>query len=138
MSEAIRNQIASLLLVWQQLTGQPLNMLAMQRMFYDYLAIGFTEDDLRCVLEHLNRENRKMKGRAAFAIRAHRVVGDLEYFGSMLGEARAMQRNQVKRTPAERILATRTGGVTETKTGDTARPAKAVVKNVLEKIAREL
>lgn len=133
MSEAVVNQIASLLLVWQQHTGQPLHPALMQRMFYDFLQSGLVEDDLRCVLEHLVKQNRK-RSEAKYRCRivAHKIVGDLELFASLLGEARACERNQVKRTPAERVLATRTGGVTATATGDTAKPVREVLRAMKE------
>ena len=112
-------------------SGLSVNLMVHSRAIVDFLAHGFTEDDLRCVLLHLKRENARMNG-AAYSLRIDRLL-DFEYrrFDSLLSEARAQQRNRVVRTPAERVLATRTGGVLPTRTGDTSRAAGEVARVAL-------
>lgn len=41
---------------------------------------------------------------------------------------------RTKPTPQERILATRTGGVSETRTGDTARPVGEILRKAVENL----
>jgi hypothetical protein len=90
--------------VWCDLTGQIIKPRALERMFYEFVAIGFTSDDLRCVVQHMQRANKRMKG-AAFTFRVHRVVGDLEWFASMLAESRAKERNlKPGHTPKQQAL----------------------------------
>jgi len=100
----------------------------------DFLSTGYTVDDLRLVLEHLKRQNRKMSG-AQFSLRLNTLL-DFEYmrFDSLLSEARAVKRNRVVVTPRDRILATRTGGVTETKTTMAAQTAGAILKGMADSL----
>lgn len=65
------NEIAQLLSVWTECTGQELNPRAMERIAYDFLHIGFTADDLRCVVKHMQRQNRAM-GEERHNVPAHR------------------------------------------------------------------
>lgn len=96
--------IEDLQATWCRLTGQELNRKALERMFFDFLNAAFTADDLRCVVVNMQASNKRMTG-AAFSFRVHRVIGDLEWFASMLGEARAMERNRIKPvTPRNEVL----------------------------------
>lgn len=64
----------------------------------------FTEDDLTCVLNDLMRFNRGSNG-AKFRINLQKICGCAETFASLLGEARAKQRNKIKATtPQEQVL----------------------------------
>lgn len=117
---------------YQTITGIEVRLPVWERAFMDYLAHGFTADDLRLVLGHLIRENKRMNG-ARFSLRLNTLL-DYQYerFDAFLGEARAMERNRVKRSPAERVLAARTGGVTATATTATARPVAEVIRALRE------
>jgi hypothetical protein len=129
--------ISALLHVWNEETGQELNARAVERLFWEFHQCGFTPDDLRLVLRYWQRQNRQAsEARYRKAISAVRVMRDLEEFASILGLARAEERNRVRHSPRQAIL--NATGRTETKTGDTARPAKAVVAEALRGIVKEL
>lgn len=117
---------------YQDVTHIEVRLAVWERAFQDYLDHGFTCDDMKLVLNHLMRENRRMNG-ARFSLRLNTLL-DYQYerFDAFLGEARAMERNRVRRTPAERVLATRTGGVTATATAATARPVGDVIRALRE------
>jgi hypothetical protein len=89
------DQIKSIHAVWEKLTGQVVNIRATERIWYEFLAMEFTEADLACVLAQLTYFNRTSSG-AKFRINLQKICGDLENFASLLGEARAKQRNKIK------------------------------------------
>lgn len=117
-----------------QMTHLEIRLPVWERAFNDFLAHGFTCADLQLVLGHIQRENRRMNG-ARFSLRLNTLL-DYQYerFDSLLSEAKAMQRNRVQRTPAEKVLASRTGGESVTVTANTARPIRDVLKTMGEKL----
>lgn len=117
-----------------QMTGMEVRLTVWERAFSDFLAHGFTCDDLQTVLGHILRENRRMQG-AQFSLRLNTLL-DYQYerFDSLLSEATAIQRNRIQRTPRQAVLEA-TGRV-ETKTGNTAVPvANLAVVQALRKAA---
>lgn len=137
MNSAV-NSVESVHACYCSCSGLSVNLRVHERAIVDFLAHGFTEDDLRMVLLHLKRENGRMSG-ASYSLRIDRLL-DFEYrrFDSLLSEARAQHRNRVVRTPAERVLATRTGGVMPTHTGDTSRAAGEVARAALATLKEHL
>lgn len=100
----MNEQLEPLRACWNKLTGQDLNARATERLFFEYLKMDFTESDLQCVLRACLAYNRKHQT-CPMKIQVHKIIGDLEIFASMLGEARAKERNQVKAaTPKEQVL----------------------------------
>jgi len=85
------------------LTGQELKYQPAERMLYDYLNNGFTEADLDTVLTFLIHQNKKREPRYRNKIQFHRIVGDLEFFNSIFGEASAWARNK-RPAPTEKSL----------------------------------
>jgi len=75
-------------------TGLQVNLRVHERAWMDFIEHGYTVDDLRLVLQHLKRENRRMEC-CQFSVRLDRLL-DFEYrhFDSMLAEARAIERNR--------------------------------------------
>jgi len=76
-----------------------------ERAYYDFLAAGYTADDLRLVMQYLKLENKRMNG-AKHSLRLDRLL-DFDYrrFDSLLNCARAVKRNAVlPPTPREVVL----------------------------------
>lgn len=88
-------ELERLHLTWNQITGQDLNARATERLFFEFWKLDFTTDDLQCVLKYMLSFNRKHPD-CPMKIQAHKVLGDLEIFASVLAEARARERNRVK------------------------------------------
>lgn len=90
--------------LWCSLTEQELHRKATERLFWQFHNDGFTGDDLKCVIGYMQRCNSKGGGR--YKIQAHKVIGDLEVFASILAEAKAKERNARKaQTASEKIMA---------------------------------
>lgn len=97
-------QIHDLHDLWCSLTEQELHRKATERLFWEFHNDGFTSDDMRCVIGYMQRCNSKGNGR--YKIQAHKVLGDLEVFASILAEARGRERNARKaKTASEKIMA---------------------------------
>lgn len=124
---------ASIHAVFCSATGTTPNLMIHERAYADFIAHGFTGDDLRCVLDYLRRENKRMNG-AKFSMRLDRLL-DFEYrhFDSILCEARARERNQKQPlTPREKVLQQLRPTVSNTETGTVA----ITIKDVLRKISQ--
>ena len=123
---------------YQQVTGLEVRLMVWDRAFVDFLATGYTVEDLKLVLEHLMRENKRMNG-ARFSLRLNSLL-DFEYmrFDSLLSEARAVQRNRVVRTPQEKALQAWRGLPTQTGTSDSAQAAGKVAFEALTKLKASL
>ncbi len=77
---------------------------ATERLFFEMAKLDLTPDDLQCVLKHCLAFNRKHPN-TPMKIQVHKLCGDLEVFCSILGEARAMERNRRPApTPKEQVL----------------------------------
>ena len=117
--------------LWCALTGQQLNPPWVWDRLWVEFAKRFTADDLITVVRHMQRRNKQMEG-AKFGFNVKRVCGDLEHFGSLLAEVRALQRNQRKPpTSAEKVLA-RWRGRLEPKQEKLARPVIDVLRAIVE------
>lgn len=75
-----------------------------EQAWYRFEKAGFTQDDLRCYIQHLQRENRRMNS-AAYSLALHKFLDDeFKYFDSMLSVARAYERNRRKpMTPVQQV-----------------------------------
>ncbi len=103
-AEAIKELHAT----WCEVTRQELHPRATERLFFEAWRMDITPDDLRCVLEYMQRYNRENAGGAQFRINVQKVLGDLETFASTLGEARAKERNRRPApTPRDQVMAQR-------------------------------
>jgi hypothetical protein len=110
---------------YEQITGLSIKLPVHERAIGDFLAHGFTQEEFALVLRHLVRENKRMNG-AAYSLRIDRLI-DYEYrrLDSLLSEAKALERNRPKQSPAENVLA-QFRGTTATRNTDTARPAASM------------
>lgn len=63
-----------------------------ERRWFEWHKAGFAEDDLRLVIEYVNRVNKKRSWQFHIPLRFDRFIGDLERFGDCLGSARAERR----------------------------------------------
>lgn len=115
---------------WQNLTGQPLNERAFERMCFDFEKAGFTPSDLTSVVQHMRRLNLTYSQAYRLRFNARRVIGDLEWFGSMLGEATAVKRNAIRRTNRDRVL--EMSGRPQTRPVEAARPIKDLLLKAIE------
>jgi hypothetical protein len=89
------DQIKQLHRCWCDLTRQDLNLRATERLFYELLNYDFTCEDLACVVRYLLAFNQRHPD-CPMKVQVYKVIGDLEQFASVLGEARAWDRNRVK------------------------------------------
>lgn len=119
--------------VYQSLTQLQVKPLIWESALTDFLAHGYTPDDLGLVVSHLLRENKRMKG-AKFSLRLNTLLDwQYERFDSFLAEARAVQRNR-PRLDAKDVVLSQWRGVPPTRTG-----AEAVkVSEVLRKLKQSL
>jgi hypothetical protein len=121
----------SILAVFAELTGQTPRLMVHQPALLDFIAHGFTAEDMRVVLLHIQRQNRRMSG-AKFSLRLDRLL-DYEYrhFDGLLSEAQAQNRNRPKPpTPREQVLAQlRPQVTTDTGTG-TAKSITDVMRTL--------
>lgn len=67
-----------------------------ERAYFDFIATGYTADDVRLVIRHIKSENKKMNG-AEHSLRVDRLL-DFDYrrFDSLLTQAKAIRRNRIK------------------------------------------
>lgn len=86
---------------WQTHTQQKIHIRACERLLFDLAQTDVTADDVRCVVQYLQRLNKTSDFK--FQIQFHRVM-ELERFHSLLGEARAKERNRRPApTPKEQV-----------------------------------
>lgn len=100
------DQLRNLHALWCKLTGQSpdeLRYVACERILFDYVNNGFTEDNLLHVLTFLIYQNHKAtEPKFRVHLRFHRIM-ELETFASYLGEAGPWYRNR-KQKPTEKAL----------------------------------
>ena len=118
--------------IYQEVTGLELKAVVWKRAVNHFLASGFTLDDLKLVLLHLVRENKRMNG-AKFSLRLNSLL-DYKYerFDSFLAEAKAVERNRVVRTEKDKVLQAWRGLPTDTQTGNTAQHVSDCLKKLKE------
>lgn len=114
---------------WNSLTGQELHFRATERLFYELFKMDFTEDDLKCVLRHVIGYN-KTHPHAPMKVQAHKLLGDLEVFGSILAEARAKERNRPKPPTAKEIVLKEFRGVVPTESNGNGRHVSEIFANM--------
>ena len=124
------NTIPELHEAWCKASGQELNLRATERLFYDLQVAGFVADDITCVVLGMKRHN--AKSTAQYKILAHKVCGDVEYFASLLADYRAKERNRIKPTPREKVLAAFRPTAGETMTGTTAPTVGDILKRIVQ------
>ena len=101
--------------LWCSLTGQVLRFKPTERLFWEFNNQGFTSADMRIVVGYMQRCNAKG---GKYKIMAHKVLGDLEIFASILADAEAKARNaRSAPTEKEKVIAMRERAV-EPETAD--------------------
>lgn len=85
-------QLRSLHNIYILMTGQQPPYSTCERRWWEWSKAGFAEDDLRLVIEHVKRENKKREFGFQLSLRFDKIIGDIERFGDCLGSARAEQR----------------------------------------------
>lgn len=124
-------QIKSIHQCWCRLTGQELRYQPCERMIFDWINSGFTEQDLETLLEFMLWQNRKREPKYRDKIQFHRIVGDLEVANSRLGEAIAWKRNRVKPpTEKQKVLSEFRGTPAETEGTGTVRQWGDILKTI--------
>lgn len=99
-----------------------------ERAWFDFLARGFTEDDLRLVIEKIKSGIRRGERRPA-ALKFHNLIVQLDYFEEDLCEARAIAR--VKRVNPGRAAVLRATGRDDRPPTEEAKPVSEVALKVL-------
>lgn len=120
--------------VYQSTTHLQVNARVWEHAVQDYLAHGYTAEDLKLVLEHLLRENRRMKG-AKFSLRLNTLLDwQYERFDSFLAEARAIERNRVKLDARDVVLSEWRRTPTTTRTAAGAVHVSEALKRLKESL----
>lgn len=124
-------QLKSLHALWCKLTGQELRYQPCERILWDWVNNGFTEDDLSTLLEFMLWQNRKREPKYRDKIQFHRIMGDLEVANSRLGEANAWKRNKLKAaTDKAKTVAAFRGTPVEPETNGATRTWGEVLQSV--------
>lgn len=90
---------------WCEATSQKLHPRASERILFELHKCDVKPDDLTLVVKHLQGQNKKFGGGAAFRINLQKVAGDPETFLCLLAEAQATKRNyRPAPTPKEQVL----------------------------------
>lgn len=102
-----------------------------ERAIAEYLQAGYDQNDLRCVLLFLQRENRR--GDRTYSLRLDKLLDfEFRHFDSLLCEARAKERNRPKPpSNSQRVVEQ----FRHTKTV-TEQPVARSVKDVLREIVK--
>lgn len=86
------NQIQALHAAYVSATGLDIRLdISREREWFEYVNKGFTQEDLRLVIEHLKRGIREQR-RNPGALKFRNLIGQLDYFEEDLAEARALTR----------------------------------------------
>lgn len=118
------DKLKSLHETWCSVTGQELHFKATERIFFELFKMDFTTEDLKCVLMYCIAYNKTHK-HAPMKIQAHKLLGDLEVFSSILAEARAKARNAVSKPTAREVVLHEWRGVKPESNGN-CRPVAEV------------
>lgn len=102
-----------------------------ERQLWEYHNSGFTEQDLESVLTFVLWRNGKSEPKFRTRIQFHRIVGDLEWFNSVLGESQAWARNRRQApTPKQHAVAALRGSYEPEGVAGQARTLKDVLKGI--------
>lgn len=108
-----------------------------ERRWLEWHNAGFVEDDLRLIIGHVQRVNRKREFGFQLSLRFGNLIGDLERAGDLLGEARAEQRKREHRLkysePPNKAEILRATGRPDTKPLPDPQQAKQVMEGLLKK-----
>lgn len=122
--------------LWCSLTQQELHKKSTERLFWQFNNEGFTAEDMGIVVKYMQRCN--AKGGGKYKIQAHKVLGDLEIFASILADAKAHARNaRPAPTPRDVVIAQRERPV-EPETADSRINGNGMhFSDVLKKLAQQ-
>jgi hypothetical protein len=121
------NELQSLHDCFCKVTGHDLKFQLQERKWYEFVKAGFGMEDLTCVLLYMLASNRKNDFK--YSLKIHNVIGDLERFDSICGEARAIKRNQKRpATPREQVLNAWRPVMTETNGNGRAHHISELIK----------
>jgi len=137
---SIQDQITALHAAWCEASGQlpaDVKLRLTERIWYELARAEVTPDDIRSVVAHLLRANRKNAGGPQFRIAVHRVCGDVENFSSILGEARATERNRRPPPTARETVLAQARPVTDheaarARAGEQFKTLKDILKKATE------
>lgn len=126
------DQLHQLHQCWCRLTGQEIRYQPAERQLWELVNNGFTEADLEAVLTFLIWQNKKQTDpRYRTKLLFHRIVGDLEYFNSIAGEANAWLRNRrPPPTDKQKVLAAFRSTTPEPDQGGVVRTIREVMKGL--------
>lgn len=128
---------------YTSLSGQQPPFLTCQRRWYEWHKAGFAIDELRLVIEHVMRLNRKREAPYKVPLRFGSFIGDLERFGDLLGDARAAKRQSDYRAkhsypPAKAEALRATGRPDAPEIPDGCIPAKEALARLRESLKNPL
>jgi len=122
-------QILQLHRLYVEQTGHAVSLgFDRERAWFDFLARGWTEDDLRLVIEKIKSGIRRGERRPG-ALKFRNLIVQLDYFDEDLAEARAAAR--VKRMDPARAAVLRATGRSDAPPSGTAKAVSEVALKVL-------
>jgi hypothetical protein len=127
--------IALLHAVYSELTGMELHLtFDRERAWFDFLAKGFTEADLRLVVGRIKAGIARRERRPA-ALKFHNLVVMLDYFEEDLAEARALSRRKPV-NPGRAAVERATGrdNFTQSQTGQPSTAAPVASTELIRKL----
>jgi hypothetical protein len=92
MSAELDTTLRSLHRHYVELTQHSCPFALCERRWLEFHNAGLALDDLQLTIEHVLRVNKKRERQYWIALRFDRLIGDLEFFAAVLGEARADKR----------------------------------------------
>lgn len=127
-------QIHALHALWCKLTGQSpeeIRYATCERLLFEYVHSGFTEDNLLHVLTFIMHQNQKASHpRYRTRLLFHRIM-DLETFASILGEAGPWYRNRKQKPTAKSLtVAAFRGEAPQVEQSGSTRSVKEIFKSL--------
>lgn len=110
-------QIKSLHSVWNQTTGQSVNLRATERIWFELANLDFTAEDLLSVIKHVLHFN-KTHASCPMKVQAHKICGDVEVFASICAEAKCRERNKLHKPTAKETVLHQFRGITPEQPGN--------------------
>lgn len=133
----LQRSLRALHAVFCELSGQQPPYSTCERRLLEFHNAGFAEDDLRLVIEHVKRENKKRDFGFQLSMRFDKLIGDIERFGDLLGSSRADKRARDFKArnsyPAAKAEVLRATGRPDSKPLPEPQQAKEVMEGLLRK-----
>ncbi len=116
---------------YSRLTGRNAPLSLYDASLFPFVRAGFTADDMRIVIEFIQRENKR--NHYQYGLKLGSLINDLQRFNDLLEEAKAKERNRrPATTPKEKVLSQLRPTVSENLTSTGAMTVKDVLRKVIQ------